>query len=101
MALTLAQKDALTTSAALLGRVRQACREYAAYLRALGGSATAEQSAWARQVLETGRVAQIAADLAGELVTDSAFADASDPDASDVADSALKAAVEAIAVKYT
>lgn len=101
MALNLLQKDRLTVSPDFLARGRQAVREFAKYLRDIGQSATQEQQDWAALVLEGRRAPQIAADMAGELVTDAKFSAATAEDASDVVDAEFKAAVEAICTKYS
>ena len=98
MALTYAQLDTLTTSAALLGRVRNALRHYANYL--LSGTPTDAQKWWCALVFYNGRCAQIAADLMGQLVQDGAFAATVDPDAADVTDAAVESAVEKICMNY-
>lgn len=73
MALSLQQKDKLTTSADFLSRVRQAVRDRAAYRLAGGGSPTQQQTDWAKRALRSNQAGQIAANLAGELVCDVAF----------------------------
>lgn len=99
MALTLAQKDALTVNDSFLGRVRQAVRQHAAFLLALPGDAG--QLAWADLMIgSNNRAVQVAADLAGRLTTDPAIADATNPDASDVSDTSLQTAVSTICEGY-
>jgi hypothetical protein len=100
MALSLLQKDTLTTNATQLARTRQALREYAKYLKDIGNGATQAQKDWSAQVLESRRAPQIAVDMQGELVTDSKFASAANADATDVVDAEFKSAVEAICLKY-
>lgn len=101
MALTLAQKDALTTNATFLGRVRQAVRDHAAFIVALAGGATAAQKDWKNRVFGPNLgAAQIAANLAGQLVTDPAVANSSTGDGSDVTDANLKSAVDTICEGY-
>lgn len=100
MALTLAQRDALTSSDAFLARVRQALRHYAVYERD-NASATQSQKVWSALALDQHRVPQMAADMAGEVVEDAAIAGSSVGDASDVSDASVSAAVEAICLKYT
>ena len=100
MGLTLAELDALTTNDAFLARVRQAVRERAAYVRGLPGASDAEK-AWEARVLQGQRAAQIAANMAGELVCDGAFAGLANADASDLTDSSLKTAVETYCEKYS
>lgn len=99
MALTYAQLDTLTANAAFLGRVRNALRHYANYLLNLQGVTNA-QLGWVSSVFYQGRCAQIAADMAGQLVQDPAFAGSTTGDASDVTDAALEAAVEKICLSY-
>lgn len=98
MALTYAQLDTLTTNAAFLGRVRNALRHYANYLLNLPG--TNAQLGWCNSVFYQGRCAQIAANMAGQLVQDPAFAGSTTGDASDVTDAALESAVEKICLNY-
>lgn len=97
--LTYSQLDALTTNDSFLGRVRNACRHYANYLLNLQG-ATPQQLGWANSVFIQCRAPQIAANMAGQLVQDAAFANAANSDASDVTDSDLEAAVEKICLAY-
>lgn len=100
MALTYAQLDTLTTNAAFLGRVRNSLRHYANYLLNLQG-ATNVQLGWVNSVFfQEGRCAQIAADMAGQLVQDAAFTASTTGDASDVTDAALESAVEKICLSY-
>lgn len=99
MALSLAQKDALTTNDSFLARVRQSVRQHAVYLIALPGNAT--QLDWANLMVgPNNRAGQAAADLAGRLVCDSAVADSTTGDASDVTDTALQTAVDTICEEY-
>lgn len=100
MALTLAQKDALASNATHVGRTRQAIREYAKYIRDIGGSATQQQKDWATAVFEGQRVGIIAENIQGELVADAKFANSAQADGSDVTDTNFKAAVEAVCLKY-
>ena len=100
MALTLAQRDTLTTTDAFLGRIRQALRHYACYTRDNSG-ATNDQKAWAALALSQHRVPQMASDMAGEVVEDPNIVAAAQADASDVPDANVSAAVEAICLKYT
>lgn len=99
MALTYSQLDTLTTTDAFLGRVRNALRHYANYLLNLPG--TPAQLTWCHDVYQGGKCAQIAADMAGQLVQDAAFTGAVNADASDVTDAALEAAVEKICLSYS
>lgn len=99
MALSYSQLDTLTTTDSFLGRVRSACRHYANYLINLQG-ATQEQLSWANRIFFQGRCAQIAADMAGQLVQDAAFDASTLADASDVTDASLESAVEKICLSY-
>jgi len=98
MALTYAQLDTLTANSGFLGRVRNALRHYANYL--ISGTPTDNQRWWAGLVFYQGRCAQIAADMAGELVQDDAFSTTSQADAGDVTDTAIQTAVEKICLNY-
>lgn len=99
MALTYAQKDALTTTAAFLSRVNQAVAYHAKYVEGLA-SPTAAQLSWVHDVFIGCKCTQKSANLARELVQDPAFATTSLADASDVTDTALQGAVDAICEKY-
>lgn len=100
MALTLAQRDTITTDAAFLGRVRQAVRQHATTL--LAGSPTTAQTNWAANVFWSGRRSnQIAADLAPQLANDPAVANSSTGNGSDITDASLQAAVDVICEKYS
>lgn len=99
MALTYAQLDALTTLDAFLARVRTAVANHAHYWEA-SAAATNAQLQWCAQVFISGRCAQIAADMARELVQDTKFTSAVNADASDVTDASLQTAVDAICEKY-
>jgi len=99
MALTYAQLDALTTNVSFLGRVRNSLRHYANYLLNLQG-VTNTQLGWCNSVFYQGRCAQIAANMAGQLVQDAAFTASTTGDASDVTDAALESAVEKICLNY-
>lgn len=99
MALNLTQRDALTTNATFLGRVRQAVRQHATTL--LAGAPTTAQTAWCADVFWAGRRSnQIAADLAPQLCNDPAITGSTTGDGSDVTDVNLQAAVDAICEKY-
>lgn len=98
MALTYSQLDALTTTDAFLGRVRNALRYYANYM--LNGTPTAEQTSWLDAVFTGGRCASKASAMAGQLVQDAAFTGATNADAIDVTDSALQDAVNKICMSY-
>lgn len=98
MALTYSQLDALTTNDSFLGRVRNSLRHYANYL--VSGTPTDAQRWWCGLVFYQGHCAQIAADMAGQLVQDGAFAGSTAADASDVTDAALEGAVEKICLNY-
>ena len=99
MALTYSQLDALTTNDSFLGRVRNSLRHYANYL--ISGTPTDDQRWWCTLVFYKGRCTQIAANMAGQLVQDAAFANSTAVDASDVTDTALESAVEKICMNYT
>lgn len=100
MALSYAQLDALTTNTTFLGRVRTAVAGHAHYWRD-NGAATPAQQQWVAVVFWSGeRCAQIAADLARELVMDSKFTGSTTGDGSDVTDADLQAAVDAICERY-
>jgi len=99
VALTYSQLDALTTNDSFLGRVRNSCRHYANYLLNLQG-ATQQQLGWVNSVFFQQRAAQIAANMAGQLVQDAAITSAANVDASDVTDAALESAVEKICLSY-
>ena len=101
MALTLAQKDDLTTDTAFIGRCRQALREHAAYIVALGGGATTAQTDWKNQIFDGNRAAQATANMMGELVCDVAVAGSSNGTGSDVTDANLKTAVDTICEHYS
>jgi hypothetical protein len=100
MALSYTQLDGLTTNASFLGRVREAVAYHAHYLRDMVG-ATQAQKDWVAQVFIVGRCAQVAANLAWELVQDSKITSAVNADASDVTDANIQTAVDAICEKYT
>ena len=99
MALTLAQRDALTTNTTFLGRVREAVRQHATTL--LAGSPTNAQRDWAATVYWGGKKgSQIAADLAPQLSCDPAITASLVGDGTDITDSSLQAAVDVICEKY-
>lgn len=99
MALTYAQLDALTTNAALIGRVRQCVAYQADYWLNFAG-ATGEQTWWAAKVFQGLQCGQIAANLMRELAQDAALIGSTTGDGSDVTDAALQAAVGKICIKY-
>ena len=99
MALTFAQLDALTTNDTFLARVRSAVAGHAHYWES-NPSATDAQKAWCGNIFTGGRCAQVAANLARELVEDSKFTGSSAGDGSDVTDADLQSAVDAICEKY-
>lgn len=100
MALTLAQRDALTTDPQFLSRVREAIRAHAVFVVALGPNAPGGQQQWAERALTGSVAATIAGLLVGRLVEDPAIAGASDEGATDVTDTALRAAVDPICEFY-
>jgi len=85
---------ALRNDPTFLLRVEVGVVKYAAYLRALGGSATQGQRDWTRSVFELQASAQIAQACAWEVATDPNVT------GTDVADAPLNAAVEACCTKY-
>lgn len=102
MALTLAQRDVLTTNNDFLSRVRAAVGKQAQYYLDLGESATTAQKDWAANVFWAGlRLNQIAANMAPQLVQNATVYGAAQPDASDVTDDALQGAVGAICGSYS
>lgn len=104
MALSLQQKDKLTTSGDFLSRVRQAVRDRAAYRLAGGGAPTQQQTDWAKRALRSNQAAQIAANMAGELVCDATFAtatyNATGAGDVDTTDASLSTAVSTYAESY-
>jgi hypothetical protein len=100
MALTYAQLDALTTNAAFLARVRSAVASHAQYWKGNNQASISTQQWVAIVFWAGGQCAQIAADMARELVEDSKFTGSSVGDGSDVTDANLQAAVDAICEKY-
>lgn len=100
MALTYSQLDSLTTNASFLGRVRTALGYYANYL--LNGTPTTLQRDWCGRVFYVpGNCAQMAANMAPQLVQDAAFVNSTTGDGSDVTDAALQTAVEKICTIYS
>lgn len=106
MALSLLQKNQLTTATQFLARVTQAVRERAAYRLIGGGEPTQTHIDWAKRALLSNRASQIAADCAGQLVTDGAFDSVNFSGSSpeefdvDITDQNLKVAVEAYCENY-
>lgn len=99
MALTLSQRDTLTTNTTFLGRVRTAVRYHASFL--LAGTPTPAQLSWCARVFWSGmRSSQIAADLAPQLCNDPAVTNSSVGDGSDITDTNLQAAVDIICENY-
>lgn len=102
MALTLAQRDVLTTNNDFLSRVRAALGKQRQYYLDLGGGSTQAQKDWAANLFWAGRrLAQVAANLTPQLVQNAAIYGATNPDASDVSDDALQGAVGAICGSYS
>ncbi len=101
MALTLAQRDALTTNDKFLSRVRAAVRHRASVVLANLKTATQAQSDWAARVFWASNCScEIANRMAGQLTNDPVIIAAKDADGSDITDAALQGAVEAICEKY-
>lgn len=103
MALNLAQRDVLSTNGDFLSRVRSAVGKQAQYYLDLAGSATQAQQDWAANVFWAGkRLAQVAADCAPQVVQHALIYDGTDlPDASDVSDDDVQAAVAACCDRYS
>ncbi len=101
MALTLAQRDGLTTTETFLGRVRAAVRHRASVILANPTTVTVQQSDWAARVFWASNCAcDIAGKMAGQLTNNPVVIAAKNPDGSDITDAALQGAVEAICEKY-
>lgn len=102
MALTLAQRDVLSTNADFLSRVRGALSKQGQYYLDLGAGATDAQRDWAANLFWAGRrLNQIAADLAQQLTAVGSIVAASSPDASDVNDDTFQGAVASICDHYS
>lgn len=100
MTLTYAQIDSIATNATFLGRVRTAVASHAKF-RADDSNSTADQKSWASRVFLSKKLSQIAADLAPELCQDSKITTSTTGDGSDITDSDLSIAVNAICEKYS
>lgn len=98
MPLTYLERDQLASNENFIARIRTALRDIASYHRNNPGSNQIQKN-WSRAILENGAVSAVAAACAGEVSVDPAFAN-SDATASNVTDSSLKAAVEAVALRY-
>jgi hypothetical protein len=85
---------ALRNDATFLQRVEVGVVKYAAYLRALGGSATQPQQDWTRTVFELSASAAIAQACAWEVAMNPAIT------SGEVEDSVLNPVVEVICTKY-
>ena len=99
MALTLAQRDALTTNAAFIARCRQAAASRAQFdLTNVG--ATQAQKAWAQNMFYSQRLAQAVANMMPELCTDPAVTGSTTGDGSDITDANLQTAVQTYCESY-
>ncbi len=101
MSLTLADRDALTTNEAFVGRVRAAVRQRASAILANVKEFKQEQSDWAARVFWASNCScDIACKMAAQLSTDKNIIEAKNPDASDITDDTLQGAVDTICEKY-
>lgn len=102
MALTLAQRDVLSTNNDFLSRLRGALSKQGQYYLDVGEAATAAQKDWAANLFWAGRrLNQVAADMAPQLTATGTIVGASQPDASDVTDEQFQGAVASICDRYS
>ena len=99
MALSLAQRDTLTTNGAFIGRCRQAVAARAQFLIVSAG-ATPAQKAWAQNMFIGGKLAQATANMMPQLCTDAAITGSTTGDGSDITDAALQTAAQTYCESY-